>query len=233
MGAVFSALFLYGAALTYGATGQTAFGHAALPGRSDLLVLGQSLMVIGLLFKVGAVPFHFWTPDAYTGAPVAVTGFMGAVIKVGGFAALGALWLNLVAITGGGDTAGGPIGLDAALVLSPAALESPYLRKFHLVFLVAAVLSLLLGNFSALKQSSARRMIAYSSIAHTGYLLLAFALPAAGENGAIVQLSALWYYLVAYAIATAGALTAIAALSGREDAADDLAGLAGRGRTHP
>jgi NADH-quinone oxidoreductase subunit N len=76
-------------------------------------------------------------------------------------------------------------------------------------------------------------MIAYSSIAHTGYLLLAFALPAGGEDGAIVQLSSLWYYLVAYAIATAGALTAIAALSGREDAADDLAGLAGRGRTHP
>ncbi len=233
MGAVFSAIFLYGIALTYGATGFTAFGHAPLGERQGLFILGQSLMVIGLLFKVGAVPFHFWSPDAYTGAPVAVTGFMGAVIKVGGFAALGALWLNLLAITGGIEIAS-PLALNATLVLPAESLDAPHLHKFHLVFLVSAVLSLLLGNFSALRQTSARRMIAFSSVAHAGYMLLAFALPAIAADGSCtIQLASLWYYLVAYAITTAGALTAIAALSGRDDAADDLAGLSGRGRAKP
>ncbi|MBA3684272.1 MAG: NADH-quinone oxidoreductase subunit N [Planctomycetes bacterium] len=226
MGAVFSAIFLYGAALTYGATGSTHLGANVLAGRQQLFLLGQALICIGLLFKVGAVPFHFWSPDAYAGAPAAVTGFMGAVIKVGGFAALGAVWLNQVAVVSG--QGGGVLALTDAVSVSVQAQRD--LGRFNLVFLIVALLSLVLGNFSALRQNSARRLIAFSSIAHAGYMLLAFVLPSGTGQ---LQLTSLWFYLVGYAITTAGALAALAALSGREDAGDDLAGLAGQGRGQP
>ncbi len=227
MGAVFSAVFLYGAALTYGASGTTAFGH---PWRDQahqgLFLLGQLLMVIGLLFKVGVVPFHFWTADAYTGAPVAVTGFMGAVVKVGGFAALGALWLNLAAVASGTQLTGA-LNLGEAVTLSQSGRD--LLGRFNLAFLVLGLLSLVLGNFSALRQTSIRRIIAFSSISHAGYMLLALALPV-GEK---LQLGSLWFYVVGYAIATSGALSAFAAISGKEDASDTLAGVAGQGRQQP
>jgi len=96
--------------------------------------------------------------------------------------------------------------------------------------MVVALFSLVLGNFSALRQTSARRLLAFSSVAHAGYMLLAFDLPAGVGT---VNLSGLWFYLVGYAVATAGALTALATLSGREDTGDDLVGLAGQGRAHP
>jgi NADH-quinone oxidoreductase subunit N len=227
MGAIFSAVFLYGAALTYGATGSTRFGIPAPDERTLLFTCGQTLMVIGLLFKVGSVPFHFWSPDAYTGAPAAVTGFMGAIIKVGGFAALGALWLNLVAITSGNPPVG-VLALDKPVMVSLHAQAA--LGKFNHVFMILALLSLVLGNFSALRQTSARRLIAFSSIAHAGYMLLAFALPYGADQ---FQLNNLWFYLVGYALATSGALTALAALSGREESNDDLAGLAGQARARP
>jgi len=227
MGAIFSALFLYGAALVYGASGTTHFGGALVEGRKPLFWLGQTLMTIGLLFKVGAVPFHFWSPDAYTGAPSVVTGFMGAVIKVGGFAALGALWLNAVAVLSGNAPVA-PLALNAAVTVT--ALGEDTLTRFHLVFLVLALLSIVLGNFAALRQTSARRLIAYSSVAHAGYMLLAFALPQ-GTNQ--FQLTSLWYYAVGYGLCTAGALSALAAISGKDDAGDDLNGLSGQGRAHP
>ena len=94
MGAVFSSIFLYGIALTYGATGSTQFGAEVIPQRESLANLGLIFLLIGLLFKVGAVPFHFWSPDAYTGASVPVTGFMASVMKIGGFAALANVWLH-------------------------------------------------------------------------------------------------------------------------------------------
>ncbi len=228
MGAVFSAITLYGAALTYGATGSTNFGHTPIDAKHEhLFLFGQVLMIIGLLFKVGAVPFHFWAPDAYTGAPVAVTGFMGAAIKVGGFAALGALWLNLVAVMSG-THGGGVLSLAEAVTLTQDGSDK--LRKLNLVFLVLGLLSLVLGNFSALKQTSVRRIVAFSSIAHAGYMLLAFALPVGAER---LHLGSLWFYLVGYAIATAGSLSAIAAIAGKDDAGDNLSGLAGQGRAQP
>lgn len=228
MGSVFSAIYLYGAALTYGATGHTGFGHAAIDAQhATLLQFGQVLIIIGLLFKVGVVPFHFWAPDAYTGAPIAVTGFMGAVIKVGGFAALGAIWLNLAAIMSGTHS-GGVLNLGDAVTLTAGGLEQ--LSKLNLAFLVLGLLSLVLGNFSALKQTSARRIVAYSSVAHAGYMMLALALPSTGEQ---LQLGSLWFYLVGYSIATAGALSAFAAIAGKDDLGDNLSGLAGQGRAQP
>jgi NADH-quinone oxidoreductase subunit N len=229
MGSVFSAIYLYGTALTYGATGGTAFGISPMSSdHATLFQVGQVLMMIGLLFKVGVVPFHFWAPDAYTGAPVAVTGFMGAVIKVGGFTALGTLWLNLVAISSGNHP-GGVLNLGDAVTVTAVGLEQ--LGKLNLTILVLGLLSIVVGNFSALKQTSARRIVAYSSIAHAGYMMLALSLPS-GANEQI-SLTSLWYYLVAYAIATAGALAAFAAISGKDDASDSLSGLAGQGRAQP
>ena len=229
MGSVFSAIYLYGTALTYGATGHTNFGYAALDiNHQTLFYVGQVLMLIGLLFKVGVVPFHFWAPDAYTGAPIAVTGFMGAVIKVGGFTAIGALWLNLVAMSSGTHP-GGVLNLGEAVTVTQVGMVS--LEKLNLALLVLGLLSLVLGNFSALKQTSARRIVAYSSIAHAGYMMLALALPT--STGELLSLNSLWYYLVAYAIATAGALAAFAAISGKDDAGDNLSSLAGQGRAQP
>ena len=228
MGAVFSAIFLYGAALTYGATGSTHFGQVALAGRQPLLIAGATLMAIGLLFKVGAVPFHFWSPDAYTGAPVAVTGFMGAVIKVGGFAALGAIWLNLAAALSSGASVVGVLPLDAVVNLSAEAAK--VLHPLSVVFLVAGLASIIIGNLSALRQTAARRIVAFSSVAHAGYMLMALVI---ADDGGRLALGSLWYYLAGYAVATAGALTALAALSGANDEGDDLHHLAGQGRISP
>lgn len=228
MGAIFSALFLYGAALVYGATGTTHFGGAlAAAERQPLLHLGHAFLFIGLLFKVGAVPFHFWSADAYTGAPAVITGFMGGVVKIGGFAALGALWLNLVSVTSG-SVPSEPLALSAAVAVSAHTMHE--LGRFGLAFLVLALLSIVVGNFSALRQTSARRIIAFSSVANAGYLLFALALPSSVQP---LQLTGMWFYLVGYAIATSGALAAIAALSGRDDHGDDLNGLSGQGRAHP
>ena len=231
LGAVFSAVLLYGAALTYGATGTTHFGATPLAGRDGLFLLGQALLIIGLLFKVGVVPFHFWSPDAYTGAPAAVTGFMGAVIKIGGFTALGAVWLNLVAVLSGTHP-GGALPLLASVTVSGKATAA--LQPFTLIFLVLAIVSVIIGNLSALTQSSVRRMVAYSSVAHAGYMLLALPLPELTPAGtATYSLGSLWFYLVGYGLATAGALTAIAALAGKEDQGDQLHTLAGQGRAQP
>lgn len=228
MGAIFSGIFLYGSALLYGATGTTHFGGVALEGRAALLTLGQSLLLVALLFKVGAVPFHFWTADAYTGAASVVTGFMGAVIKVGGFAGLGAFWLSTVAAASGTHPVGVPLALDQAVQVSAQASHD--LGRFGVAILVVALLSLMVGNFSALRQTNIRRMLAFSSVAHAGYILLALVLP---SGDGYLQLTGFVYYLVGYAIATAGSLTAIAALSGRDDIHDDLEGLGGQGRAHP
>lgn len=231
MGAVFSAIFLYGAALTYGATGATHYGAEVLAGRDKLFLLGQVLMFIGLLFKVGVVPFHFWSPDAYTGAPAAITGFMGSVIKVGGFAALGAIWLNTAAMLSHSHP-GGVLPLDAEVTITDKA--AILLQPATLIFLVLAVVSVVLGNLSALRQTSARRMVAFSSVAHAGYMLFALPLAIGATTGTThFQLGSLWFYLVGYAVATAGALTAIAVMSGKDDQGDQLHGLAGQGRAQP
>jgi NADH-quinone oxidoreductase subunit N len=104
------------------------------------------------------------------------------------------------------------------------------MERMDVALLVLALLSIMVGNFSALRQTSARRMLAFSSVAHAGYVLLALVLP---SQGGTLQLTGFVYYLVGYAIANAGALTAIAAMSGRDDLGDDLEGLSGQGRAHP
>lgn len=141
-GAIFSVIFLYGMALIYGATGSTHFGGNVLAGRESLYAVGVFLAVFALLFKAGAAPVHFWVADVYTGASVAVTGFMAAVIKVGALAALGCLWMR-----------------SGAEKLAP-------------VVIAVAVLSIVLGAFSGLAQKSIRRIFAFSAVMNAGFIVL-------------------------------------------------------------
>lgn len=181
LGAFSSALFLFGAALLYGATGDTNFvrvseGIATVTGLDPLILSGAVLVMSGLLFKLGAVPFHSWTPDAYQGAPTPVTAFMAAATKAAATAAL--------------------------LRVSYEALHGLAWELSWLIWTVA-ILSMLLGTVVALVQTELKRMLAYSSIAHAGFILVALAgFPADA-------LSALPFYLLSYGLATLGAFAVI------------------------
>lgn len=141
-GAVFSVVFLYGMSLIYGATGTTHFGGKVLAGRELLYSAGVLLSSFALLFKAGAAPIHFWVADVYSGASVAVTGFMAAVVKVGALAALGALWMRS--------------GVE----------------KLAPVMIVVAILSIVIGSLSGIAQKSIRRIIAFSAVMNAGFMVL-------------------------------------------------------------
>jgi len=203
-GAFASAFFLYGIALLYGATGSTSLVKIARsvsvlsPESLPLAVLGVALLLVGFGFKVASVPFHMWAPDVYEGAPTTVTGFMSAGVKAAAFGALLRVF-------------------DSAL----PALAS----QWQPLVGVLAIVSMVVGNLAALAQTSLKRMLAYSSIAHAGYLLTAFV------AAPLVAGEAMLFYLVAYAAVNLGAFGALAALSrdGREPlAVRDLSGLADR-----
>ena len=188
LGAFASALFIFGVALIYGFAGTVRLleiaqkvqqGGLPLEGMTVLLVAGVLLVTVGLLFKVGAVPFHAWTPDVYTGAPTPITGFMAACTKV---AAVAALVEVLYRIT---------IGVGA--------VNPEIMRQLQIVIVVVAVLTMAVGTVVGSVQTDVKRLLAYSSIAHAGFLLVGIA----GFNGN-VQSSTL-FYLLAYGIATIGA----------------------------
>jgi NADH-quinone oxidoreductase subunit N len=204
LGAFASGFLLYGIALTYGATGSTnlvfvgaqfAQGAVSLMGR-----LGLGLLIIGFSFKVAAVPFHMWAPDAYDGAPTPVTGFMATAVKTAAFIAL-----TRALFTAFGSNA----------------------TEWQPVLLVLAVTSMVLGNFVALAQSSLKRMLAYSSIAHAGYLLAALC-PASW-----LGVSAMIFYLFGYGLTSVAAFAIVGAL-GRDGERDlTLSDIAGLGETRP
>ncbi|HEX9636317.1 MAG TPA: NADH-quinone oxidoreductase subunit N [Acidobacteriota bacterium] len=198
MGAVSSGFFLYGIALIYGATGTT-FLAAIQPRASDPLVLsGAALLLVGFAFKLSIVPFHMWTPDVYQGSPTIVTGFMTAATKAAAFCALLRTFR---------------IGL---VELEPSWSAS---------FTILAALTMVLGNVAALAQRDLKRMLAYSSIAHAGYVLIGLT---AGTNAAA---GAMLFYLLVYALMGVGAFCALAALTpkvGDSLLLDDLAGLSQR-----
>jgi NADH-quinone oxidoreductase subunit N len=188
LGAFASALFIFGVALIYGFAGTVRLleiaqavqqGGLPLEGMSVLLVAGVLLVVVGLLFKVGAVPFHAWTPDVYTGAPTPITGFMAACTKV---AAVAALVQVLYRVS---------IGVQA--------VDPQIMRQLQIVIVVVAVLTMAVGTVVGSVQTDVKRLLAYSSIAHAGFLLVGVA----GFNSQ-VQSSTL-FYLLAYGIATIGA----------------------------
>ncbi len=210
LGAFSSALFLYGAALCYGATGQTSLRGIAAAGGGPLLVAGLAFLLAGLGFKVAAVPFHMWTPDVYEGSPTPVTTFMSVGVKTAAFVAM----LRILV------TAFGGTGLAGTVAWGP-------------VVQALAVLTMAIGNLFALTQRSVKRMLAYSSVAHAGYLLVAVA---AAANGAVraEATQGLLFYLAAYTLTAAGAFGAVAMLERRSGASaqpwdlDQFAGLARR-----
>lgn len=184
LGAFASAFFVYGAALLYGATGTTQFDAIAnivSSGQADpfLLYAGIALLIVGFGFKVSLVPFHMWTPDVYQGAPTPVTAFMSAGTKAAAFA-----------------------GLARLLVLALPAAQP----QWGWILAILATLTMILGNLAALRQQSLKRMLAYSTIAHAGYILAALV------PGTVQGADAALFYLFTYAFMNMGAFAVIMTL---------------------
>ncbi|HLF37354.1 MAG TPA: NADH-quinone oxidoreductase subunit N [Anaerolineales bacterium] len=205
LGAFASGFLVYGIALVFGATGTTNLAGIAaeLSGGAGLLLVGAVLVLVGLSFKVAAVPFHMWTPDVYQGAPSAVVAFMSVGAKAGGFAAL--LRVFIAALP------------DLAAAWAPLTMG-------------LAALTMTWGNVAAIVQGNIKRMLAYSSIAHAGYILIALpaaSLPAAAP-GAV---SAALFYLFAYLFSNLGAWAVVLAVERLEGGGlqiDDYSGLSRR-----
>lgn len=211
LGAFASALFIYGIALTYGAGGH--FDYAALmtaftaPGFEAHVtaLLGAVLIIAGLGFKVAFAPFHQWAPDVYTGAPTPVTAFMAVVVKTAAFGALLRIASTIFA----------SLEVGALGEVLPA------------VLVVLIGLTLVLGNLGALLQSGVKRMLAYSAVAHAGYLGLAVL--AADSAG----IAAAAFYLAAYALMSMGAFAVLSVLMDDDDRGDDVERFAGLAKTRP
>jgi len=194
LGAFSSALFLYGIALVYGATGHANLALLTpLPLTGHLLPIGPVFLLSGFLFKIAAVPFHMWTPDVYEGAPTPVTAFMATAVKAAGF---GALLRFVWAVAG---TPGVP---DLTSTLS-----------------LLAIVTMTVGNLGALTQPNVKRMLAFSSIAHAGYLLVGVAaIAAARRAGGLGDAAPILYYLLAYAVTNLAAFGVVIALGNQREA---------------
>jgi len=207
LGSFATAFFLYGIALTYGATGTThldMMGQAGAQNSAILLKVGLGLIFVGLAFKVAAAPFQLWTPDVYEGAPAPVT----AMLSTGPKAAAFALTLRILA------------NVDAAGPLWFWALWA------------AAVMSMFAGNLGALVQTNLKRMLAYSSIAHAGYILVALAAAAATDHPE-AGIAAALFYLVTYALVKLGAFLIVAHLGGVGERHVEIEDFMGLGRRQP
>ncbi len=201
MGAVSSAILLYGIALHYGLSGSTAFNPLAET--TSIAAISTVLILVGLLFKVAAVPFHFWSPDAYQGAPSPVVVFMSAATKLVAFVAL-------VRIVSSGAIDMSPTGSTGRIVLT-----------------VVTVLSALVGSIVALRQGNIKRAVAYSSITHTAYILLAL------KGGTNTSMQAVITYSVIYAFIVAGTFAIISVLSGSNEQNDSIIVTKGLAKTNP
>ena len=205
LGSFATAFFLYGVALIFGATGSTnidVISQKLLVGPVPLLVfVAMALMFVGLGFKVAAAPFHVWTPDVYEGAPAPVVGFMSTAPKAAAFAVL----LRVV-----------------------FSINAP--GRFWFLWATAA-LSMTLGNVGALVQTNVKRLLAYSSIAHAGYLLVAFTMTSP-ENSAI-GISAAMFYTAAYAAMNVGAFAVVSHFANAGERYVTLEDYEGLGRTSP
>ena len=207
------AIFLFGLAFVWGITGTTnidevagilggiASGAAAL---SPGLGMGLAFLMTGVAFKIAAVPFHYWTPDAYQGSPTPVTGYLSVGPKIGAFALIIRLF---------GDALG-PLAAD-----------------WNIVIMVLAALTMTLGNLVALAQDNVKRMLAYSSIAHTGYMLVG--LRRVRRRARSMGLEGLLFYGAAYAFMNLGAFAVIAALQRRLGVTSNLSTFAGLVRREP
>jgi NADH-quinone oxidoreductase subunit N len=215
LGALSSAFFVYGAALLYGYSGS--FTFAAIDDairNSDqglgLLLAGMALLGVGLLFKFSAVPFHSWTPDVYAGAPTPVTGFMAACTKI---AAVGAL-MRVFYVALGADR-----------------------WDWQPMMAIIAVLTMAVGSVLAITQTDVKRMLAYSSIAHAGFMMVAFVgasqVVSGSRPGSLTSISSVMFYLVAYGAATIGAFALVTMVRDSTGEATLLNSWVGLGRRSP
>ena len=211
LGSFATAFFLYGISLVYGVTGTTnllkmSAAGAGFDSSSSLLKLGLALILIGLGFKVAAAPFQVWTPDVYEGAPTPITALFSAGPKAATFALLLRIFADVPAAT----------------------------KFWFWAFWILAALTMSVGNLGALLQNNVKRLLAYSSIAHAGYILVAFAAVtnlAATDNGASPAYAAVLFYLLTYALVKVGAFTIVSQLGGAGEknlTIDDYAGLGER-----
>jgi NADH-quinone oxidoreductase subunit N len=207
LGSFATAFFLYGIAIVYGATGTTnLLKMDAADSTSTILKLGLSLILIGLGFKVAAAPFQIWTPDVYEGAPTPVTALFSAGPKAATFALLLRIFADVPSAT----------------------------QFWFYAFWILAALTMFAGNLSALLQTNVKRMLAYSSIAHAGYILVAFAAVTSlkgTEIGAGPAYAAVLFYLLGYALVKVGAFTIVSQFGGAGEkhlSLDDYAGLGER-----
>jgi NADH-quinone oxidoreductase subunit N len=230
LGSFASAFFLYGIALVYGATGSLnieqiqdrlvgAAATGAGPGKNFLLLAGVAMLLVGFGFKVAVVPFHIWSPDVYEGAPTSVTAFMSVAAKAAGFAAF------LRVIAGGFQDPGQTENLQVQI---SAVLAS------------VAALTMLVGNVVAVVQPNIKRMLAYSSIAHAGYILtgiVAAIRPSGGlamTNDAQAQaIGAVLFYTLVYTVSNLGAFGVVLALQKRGEEITNISDLAGAGARYP
>ena len=206
LGAFSSAIFVYGIALVYGATGSTNLGEIAAFLSHNVLVAngvlygGMALLIVGFSFKIAAVPFHMWTPDVYQGSPTPAVGFMASIAKVGGFAAFLRVFIS----------------------------SFPTLSQtWKPVLWVIVIITVLVGAIAALVQRNVKRMLAYSSINHAGFILLG--LQAATARGAAGSL----YYLFAYSLLVLGSFGVVAVVGGRGDSGHSIERYRGLGRRSP
>jgi NADH-quinone oxidoreductase subunit N len=206
LGGFSSAFFLYGIAFTYGIAGTTKLDEVVVvmsslgAGREVLSYIAMGLLLVGFAFKVSAVPFHMWTPDAYEGAPAVVTAFMSAGVKAAAFAAFVRVFMS------------------AFVGLQP---------HWEPVIWMLSAGSMILGAVAGAVQNNVRRMLAYSSIAHAGYLLMAMAAGNDMGKGAIL------FYLLTYAVTSVGAFGVTALVATRDRDNDDLGDYAGLGTRQP
>ena len=212
LGSFSSAIFLFGLAFAWGTTGTTSIagvgdalakitsGGACV---SPALILGLGFMTTGVAFKIAAVPFHYWTPDAYQGSPTPVTGYLSVGPKIGAFALILRLFVEAL----------GPLKTDWLQIV-----------------VILAILTMTLGNLVALSQTNVKRMLGYSSIAHTGYMLVGLAAFAAGR---IEGLQGLLFYGAAYSFMNLGAFAIVAAVQRRAGVTSNLDTFAGLIRREP
>src|SRR4051812_28506337 len=206
LGSFSSAFFLYGIAFTYGITGSTRLtavgSYLSAQALSDnpMVLMALGLLLVGFAFKISAVPFHMWTPDAYEGAPAIVTGFMSTGVKAAAFAAFARVFLS--------------------------AFE-PFKGDWAPIVAGIAALTMILGTVVGVAQSNLKRMLAYSSIAHGGYLLVG--LVAANQVGK----AAILFYLLGYSVTNLAAFGVIALVGARDRDNDELRDFAGLWNSHP
>ncbi len=212
LGSFSSAIFLFGLAFVWGLTGTTSVAGVAealsaiVAGAAPMsagLAMGLAFLTTGVAFKIAAVPFHYWTPDAYQGSPTPITGYLSVGPKVGAFALILRLFVEAL---------------------------GPLAESWLPVMIILAAMTMTLGNLVALTQDNVKRMLAYSSIAHTGYMLVGLAAYAAGE---LQGLEGLLYYGAAYSFMNLGAFAVVAALQKRTGVTSALSTFAGLGRREP